>query len=63
LDAGEAGIVSGENTIVMLCSRTPKLDEELNRDAIRQRLFSEKLDELADGYLAELRANAYIEEL
>ena len=65
LDANEVSTNltrSNGQTLVflMLCSRTPDANAELTDDAIRQRLFSKRLEDYADNYLAQLRANAII---
>lgn len=61
LDPGEMAPLPGGAALVMLCSRSNMLGEDLSRDELQQRLFSRKLEDLAAGFLAELRANAYIE--
>jgi peptidyl-prolyl cis-trans isomerase SurA len=55
---------NGGETLVflMLCGRTADLSLDENRDAIRNRLRSERLASYADGLLAELRADALIIE-
>ncbi len=45
---------------LMLCDRTLAAAEEINRDQIRQNLLNQRLASYADGYLAELRADAVI---
>ncbi len=45
---------------LMLCGRTLELGEDVNREAIRQNLINQRLASYADGYLAELRADANI---
>lgn len=65
LDANEVSTNltrNGGQTLVflMLCSRTPEANAELTDDAIRQRLFSKRLEDYANNYLAQLRANAII---
>ncbi len=68
LDPGEIsfalGAPEGTTRLVMLCGRTPVLDEgeEINREAIRNQLVSRRLGGLADAFLAELRADASIRE-
>ncbi len=46
---------------LMLCSRTFAATEEVDREAVRQGLFNQRLAAYADSYLAELRAKAVIE--
>lgn len=51
----------GDNVVmVMLCSRTPGGEERPSRAEVRERLLDERLGELAEGFLAELRAAATI---
>ena len=53
---------AGGQTLVflMLCSRTPEPNIDLTEEAIRQTLFSARLEAYANNYLAQLRANAII---
>ncbi len=65
LDANEVstGLIQPDGAALvwlMLCDRTVA-DPEGGRDAVRQRLFQQRLANLANGYLAELRAAAIIE--
>ena len=65
LDAGEVSTTltraNGETLVfLMLCSRVPTLAEDTDREAIRNRLRSQRLAGFADGLLAELRAEAVI---
>ncbi len=46
---------------LMLCGRTFAATEEVDREAVREGLFSQRLAAYADSYLAELRAQAVIE--
>jgi peptidyl-prolyl cis-trans isomerase SurA len=65
LDPGETATVAnagGGGSIVMLCARTPAQRVELDRDQVAQALFSRRLNSYAEGYLAELRADAHIEK-
>lgn len=65
LDAGEtsATLVSGNARLfLMLCQRRPIMDPPPSRNEIGQQLLNQKLGGLADGYLADLRANAIIRE-
>ena len=59
LDPNEA--VSGlDNTVVMLCTRSYAAPEEVDRDAVRNQLRSQRLAGYADALLAEMRAAAVI---
>lgn len=63
LDDGEisTGLVRGGNLVVlMLCSRTIDLPEDLTREDVRNQLQSQRLASYAEGYLAELRASAIL---
>jgi peptidyl-prolyl cis-trans isomerase SurA len=62
LDAGETSTMNrgGGLVMVMLCSRTVPLPEEVTRDDVKARLQNQRLQTFADGYLAELRANAIL---
>ena len=53
---------AGGDTLVflMLCGRTPQLGEDIDRGAIRTSLLNERVERLAEGFLAELRADAII---
>lgn len=46
---------------LMLCGRSTELPEG-GRDEVRQALFQQRLESYAQGYLAELRADAIIDE-
>lgn len=65
LDPGEVSYsltrAEGETLVfLMLCGRTPVLEDAVNRDAIRNQLRSQRLNGYADALLAELRASADI---
>jgi peptidyl-prolyl cis-trans isomerase SurA len=63
LDEGEtsAAIVRGDTLVMlMLCGRTELTEEDVDRAAIRRQLIDQRLSAYADGYLAELRADALI---
>ncbi len=47
--------------LLMLCARIPEAIEDVSRDDIRQRLANQALESYANGYLAQLRADATIE--
>lgn len=66
LDAGEMAVfgpqASGDGgRIVMLCDRQRIEDADLSREQIRQQLFARRLESLGEAFLAELRADAFIE--
>ncbi|MBV0914047.1 peptidylprolyl isomerase [Anianabacter salinae] len=45
---------------LMLCGRTLALSEDVSREQIRENLFNQRVQSYADGYLAELKADAVI---
>ena len=47
----------------MLCGRIPATADAVNREAVRRNLFNQRLASYANGYLAELRADAVIQHL
>ena len=64
LDAGENIIIKGKNlsdnpVLIMLCSRQQEISET-DREHARQYLFSKRLISLADGFIADLKAEAKI---
>ena len=62
LDAGEASILkyqNGDVKFLMLCSRQQKISKS-DRYKAQQYLFSQRLSSLADGFLADLKAEAKI---
>lgn len=62
LDEGETALLDrgAAPSLLMLCARTPALGEDVDRGAVRQRLLNQRLAAYAEGYLAELRADAII---
>jgi peptidyl-prolyl cis-trans isomerase SurA len=65
LDPGEVSTAltraNGQTLVfLMLCGRTTKLGEEVDRDQFTVGLRNRRLSALADGYLAQLRADARI---
>ena len=46
---------------LMLCGRTLQINEDANREAVRQNLINQRLASYADGYLSELRSDAVID--
>ena len=62
LDAGEASVLkyqNGDLKFLMLCSRQQKISKS-DRYKAQQYLFSQRLSSLADGFLADLKAEAKI---
>lgn len=67
LDPGEVSTAltraDGQTLVfLMLCGRTAKLSEDVDRDSFGAGLRNSRLQGLADGYLAQLRADARIIE-
>lgn len=65
LDEGEIStsiVRQGTLVMLMLCGRTEIREEEVDRAQVRDRLVDQRLAAYADGYLAELRADAIIRE-
>lgn len=65
LDAGEVSTAltraNGETLVfLMLCARVPSLEGDTDRNVVRARLRSQRLEGYADGFLAELRAQAVV---
>ncbi len=65
LDPGEVSYAltraNGETLVfLMLCGRVPSLEVDIDRDAVRSRLRTQRLNGYADALLAELRASATI---
>lgn len=68
LDPGESSTAlttpDGQNLVfLMLCSRNRDLPEEVSRDEIRLQLLNQRLQTIANSYLEELRAAAYIKDI
>lgn len=66
LDAGEVSTNltrrDGDQLLfLMLCGRSTELPEG-GREQVREALFQQRMESYADGYLAELRADAIIDE-
>ena len=64
LDIGENAILKGGNfsespILIMLCSRQQEISKN-DREIARQYLFSKRLVSLADGFIADLKAEAKI---
>ena len=65
LDPGEVSLAlarDGFRRLIMLCSRELTREEPVTRDQVREAVINQKLEGLAEGYLEELRAAAYIRE-
>lgn len=65
LDPGESSVAlerSGFRRFLMLCRRDIVREEPISRDAVRERLISQKAERLAETFLEELRAAAIIRE-
>jgi peptidyl-prolyl cis-trans isomerase SurA len=65
LDPGEISTSrtsAGSRVILMLCSRNVQADTPPTREQMREQVQNQKLDGLAQGYLAELKAAAFIRE-
>ncbi len=67
MDPGETSTTltrSGGQTLVllMLCSRTPALEQEVDRAQLSLGLRNQRLESYSDGYLEQLRADARITE-
>jgi len=62
LDPGESTVLTrGDSvSVLMLCARTPDPGATADRGEVRKRLVNQRLASYADGYLAELKANAII---
>jgi peptidyl-prolyl cis-trans isomerase SurA len=53
-------VSGGRRVFLMLCGRTAQLQQSPSREEVRQRLANRRLNAFADGYLQELRADAFI---
>lgn len=65
LDPGESSVAlarNGYRRLIMLCSREVTREEPISRDRVREAVTNQKLEGLAEGYLEELRAAAFIRE-
>lgn len=65
LDPGESSVAlarNGYRRLIMLCSREVTREEPISRDQVREAVTNQKLEGLAEGYLEELRAAAFIRE-
>ena len=65
LDPGEISLALARNgfrRLIMLCGREVTREEPLDRNQVREAVINQKLEGLAEGYLEELRAAAYMRE-
>lgn len=64
LDAGESVVMNrgAGQVLVMLCARRPVREEPIDRNAVRDQLQNQRLGQLAEVYLDELRDNAIIRQ-
>ncbi|GGW21969.1 chaperone SurA [Gemmobacter lanyuensis] len=64
LDRGEIAerTQAGQQELIMLCSRSVVREEPVDRNALRIQLLNQKMEKLADQYLATLKAEAIIRE-
>ena len=46
--------------LLMLCSRAPVSETPVDREDLRVRLINQKMEKMADQYLARLKADAII---
>lgn len=53
-------VSGGRRVFLMLCGRTAQLEQGPSREEVRQQLANRRLNAFADGYLQELRADAFI---
>lgn len=68
IDANEYRILPPQTgadggVLIMLCARTEKQNEQLTREDVTQQLFARRLGSYADGYLAQLRDDAFIQRI
>lgn len=68
LDPGETAVIgpagSGDGgSVVMLCGRTEIRDEDITRGDVERQLFNRRLEAYGESFLAQLRADAFIEVL
>jgi peptidyl-prolyl cis-trans isomerase SurA len=60
---GTTALSQGDTLVyLMLCDRVLSSDGPLDREAVTERLFNQRIGALAEGFLAELRADAHIVE-
>ncbi|OSP55421.1 peptidylprolyl isomerase [Pseudoruegeria sp. SK021] len=66
LDPSEFGVLapqgsSDTGSIIMLCARSAPANEDLSREDVARRLTAQRLNSYAEGFLSELRSDAFIE--
>jgi peptidyl-prolyl cis-trans isomerase SurA len=66
LDANEVStdLTTGDGqalVFLMLCGRTLQINEDVNREAVRENLINQRVASYASGYLSELKADAVIQ--
>ena len=52
-----------QSWLIMLCGRSPEITQDQSREEVMQELRGQRIDQLAEAYLAELRAAAQIDGL
>ncbi|MEX5729184.1 peptidyl-prolyl cis-trans isomerase SurA [Rhodovulum iodosum] len=65
LDEGEVSTAltqGGARVLLMLCGRTPAIEEAPDRAEVRRRLVNQRLGSYSESYLAQIRADAIIRE-
>ncbi|MHA7874645.1 peptidylprolyl isomerase [Roseivivax sp.] len=63
LDPGEVSTAltrSGNLMVLMLCGRTQEVNQDADREDLAMGIRNRRLDALSEGYLAQLKADAYI---
>jgi peptidyl-prolyl cis-trans isomerase SurA len=54
-------LAAGGVNVLVVCQRTDPSGAQPSRDDIRKRLFDQRLDLVARGYLRDLRRQAFID--
>ena len=49
--------ISGENNVLLICDKSNKTNNLINREKIETKIFSEKFNQLSNTYLTNLRKN------
>ena len=55
-----ADVSAAAQELLMLCSRAPVSETPVDREGLRVRLVNQKMEKMADQYLARLKADAII---